>query len=52
MTVKLQVLTYNDLSLTNPGYYLFLAHQTLKEVMASISAASGSIGDLGQTIRF
>lgn len=51
VSVNLQVLSYNDLSITNPGYYLFLAHQTLKEVMASISSV-GSIGDLGQTIRF
>jgi hypothetical protein len=51
VSVGLQVLTYNDLSLTNPGYYLFLAHQTLKEVMASISSV-GSIRDLSETVKF
>ena len=39
----LRVLSYNDLSLTNPGYYLFLAHQATKEVMATI----GSIANIG-----
>lgn len=51
VTVGLQVLTYNDLSLTNPGYHLFLAHQTIKEVMASISSVR-SIGDITQTVSF
>ena len=49
--VGLQVLSYNDLGITNPGYYIFLAHQTIKEVMGSM-ASIGSIGDLSQTIRF
>jgi hypothetical protein len=49
--VDLQVLSYSDLSLTNPGYYLFLAHQTIKEVMASISSVR-SLGDLTQTVKF
>jgi len=40
VTLGLRVLSYNDLSLTNPGYYLFLAHQVMKEVMATI----GSVG--------
>lgn len=49
--VGLQVLSYNDLSLTNPGYYVFLAHQTVKEVMASIGSVR-SAGDLTQTVKF
>lgn len=49
--VDLQVLSYSDLSLTNPGYHLFLAHQTIKEVMASISSVR-SLGDLTQTVKF
>ena len=40
--VSLQVLSYNDLSLTNPGYYMFLAHQAIKETFATI----GSVGDI------
>lgn len=43
VTLGLRVLSYNDLTLTNPGYYLFLAHQAAKETMATI----GSIGDIG-----
>jgi len=38
VTLGLQVLSYSDLSLTNPGYYLFLAHQVVKEAMATISS--------------
>jgi hypothetical protein len=40
--VSLQVLSYNDLSLTNPGYYMFLAHQAIKETFATI----GSVRDI------
>jgi hypothetical protein len=43
VTLGLRVLSYNDLSLTNPGYHLFVAHQAVKEVMATI----GSIGNIG-----
>jgi hypothetical protein len=49
--VGLRVLSYNDLSLTNPGYYLFLAHQILKETMATIGSVR-SIAELGQTVSF
>ena len=42
VSLGLRVLSYNDLSLTNPGYYLFLAHQVTKEVMATMA----SIGDI------
>jgi hypothetical protein len=41
--LSLRVLSYNDLSLTNPGYYLFLAHQAAKEAMATI----GSVSNIG-----
>ena len=43
ISLGMRVLSYNDLSLTNPGYYLFLAHQVAKEVMATI----GSINNVG-----
>ena len=42
VSLGLRVLSYNDLSLTNPGYYMFLAHQVVKETMANI----GSINDI------
>ncbi len=38
----LRVLSYNDLPLEHPGYHLFLAHQVVKEAMATI----GSVGNL------
>jgi hypothetical protein len=52
VTLGMQVLSYSDLSLTNPGYYLFLAHQVMKEGMATISsvrdvAAVGSVSVSG-----
>jgi hypothetical protein len=41
VNLGLRVLSYNDLSLTNPGYYLFLAHQVTKEVMAQVGSQIG-----------
>lgn len=49
--VSLQVLSYNDLSLTNPGYYMFLAHQVIKETFATIGSVR-SLGDLDTTVKF
>ncbi len=43
VSLGLRVLSYNDLSLTNPGYSLFMTHQVAKEAMATL----GSIGNLG-----
>ena len=43
VSLGLQVLSYNDLPLTHPGYALFLAHQVVKEAMAAI----GSVSNLG-----
>jgi len=42
VALGMRVLSYSDLSLTNPGYYLFLAHQVMKEAMATI----GSVRDV------
>jgi hypothetical protein len=36
------VLSYNDLSITNPGYYMFLAHQVVKETLGVV----GTVGSL------
>lgn len=36
----LTVLGYDDLSITNPGYYVFLAHQVVKEGMALLNTAT------------
>jgi hypothetical protein len=43
VSLGMQVLSYNDLSLTHPGYHIFLTHQIVKETMATI----GSISNLG-----
>jgi hypothetical protein len=42
VSLSLQVLSYNDLPITHPGYHTFLAHQIVKETMAVI----GSAGDI------
>jgi len=43
VSLGLRVLSYNDLSIENPGYHLFLAHQIAKETFATI----GSVRNLG-----
>ena len=40
VSLGLRVLSYNDFSVTHPGYYLFLAHQVVKEAMAVINTAN------------
>jgi hypothetical protein len=37
-----QVLSYNDLPVSNPGYALFLVHHVLKETMAVVAGVSGA----------
>ncbi len=39
-TLGLRVLSYNDLSLTHPGYWIFLLHQIAKEVFATIGSVA------------
>jgi len=40
--LNLRVLSYNDFPISHPGYYIFLAHQVVKETMATI----GSLNNL------
>lgn len=43
VAISAQVLTYDDLPVTDAGYALFLVHQVLKETMATIAGVSGAI---------
>jgi len=41
--LSLQVLSYFDLKLTNPGYQLFLAHHIAKEVLANLNLGASAL---------
>jgi hypothetical protein len=51
-TVELsaQVLTYNDLQVSDVGYGLFLAHQVLKEAMATSSGTTRAFSTVGSLL--
>ena len=42
VALGLRVLSYNDLPLTHPGYSLFLAHQVVKEAMATLNTVGNA----------
>jgi hypothetical protein len=44
VSLGLRVLSYNDLSITNPAYYVFLTHQIVKETMATIGTVANVAG--------
>ena len=46
VSLGLRVLSYNDLSIIDPAYYLYLTHQVVKETMATI----GSVNNAGSVI--
>jgi hypothetical protein len=46
VTLGLDVLSYNDFSLTHPGYHVFMAHQVAKEVMATIGSGRNVAGSV------
>ncbi|MGY6275053.1 hypothetical protein [Methylomonas sp. MgM2] len=46
VSLGLRVLSYNDLTLTDPGYYIYLTHQIAKEVFATI----GSVGNVRSVV--
>jgi hypothetical protein len=47
----LRVLSYNDLAATNPGYHIFLAHQVLKESLATIGLSTDLTLATGSGVR-
>jgi hypothetical protein len=49
LNLGFRVLSYNDLPITHPGYYTFLAHQVGKEAMAAIATIS-DISALGSAL--
>ncbi len=51
VSLSLRVLTYSDLPLTHPGYALFLAHQVVKEAMATVESAGNLSRALGGNTR-
>lgn len=54
VSLGLRVLSYNDLSILDPGYYVFLAHQVVKEAMAvvgSLNAAGSLAGAVGFDVK-
>ena len=50
VTLNLRVLSYSDLRMTNPAYYLFLAHQVVKETMAVIGSVNNVAGGVGGNV--
>ena len=46
VSLGLRVLSYNDLSFTDPGFYIFMAHQIVKETLATI----GSLNNIGAAL--
>ena len=49
--LTLNVLSYHDLKITNPGYMLFLAHQITKEVLATSNTFNAAI-NVGVSLSF
>jgi hypothetical protein len=47
----LRVLSYSDLSITNPGYYIFLAHQIVKETMSAMGLVNDLTTAIGSSVR-
>jgi hypothetical protein len=50
VALGMRVLTYDDLSILHPGYWTFLAHQVVKEAMATVSSASDLAAVLGDEV--
>ncbi|MCP4661384.1 MAG: hypothetical protein GY856_38770, partial [bacterium] len=51
VSLGLQVLSYHDLPIDHPGYGLFLSHQVIKEVMATVGSGN-SLASLGRNRLF
>jgi hypothetical protein len=49
--LTLQVLSYYDLKIENPGFSLFMAYQIAREAMATKNTSSESVQNLGVSLR-
>jgi hypothetical protein len=47
----LRVLSYNDFSVTDPGYYISLAHQVVKEALSIVNLVSDLTAVTGSNVR-
>ncbi|HEX8620587.1 MAG TPA: hypothetical protein VF718_01310 [Allosphingosinicella sp.] len=47
VALSMKVLTYNDLAMTHPGYWAFMAHQVVKEVLATVASVDNIGSALG-----
>lgn len=50
VSLSMIVLTYNDLPLTHPGYWTFLAHQVVKETLATVASVDNIGAALGEDV--
>lgn len=48
--LSMKVLTYNDLAMTHPGYWAFMAHQVVKEVLATVASVDNIGSALGGSV--
>lgn len=51
VSVSMKVLTYNDLAITHPGYWAFMAHQVVKEVLATVASVDNVGAVLGGDVK-
>lgn len=51
LSLGMRVLTYSDLPITHPGYHLYLAHQVVKETMATLGTGSSLNNLLGTNVK-
>ena len=51
VSLGMRVLSYNDLSITNPAYYVFLTHQKVMESMAAIGGVNNLSAVAGGNVK-
>ncbi|MCC6729959.1 MAG: hypothetical protein IT208_11540 [Chthonomonadales bacterium] len=51
VSLGLRALSYNDFSVTHPGYALFLAHQVAKEAMAAVGTVTDVAAVAGGNVK-
>jgi hypothetical protein len=51
VSLGMRVLSYNDLPITHPGYYVFLTHQITKEALAVVGSGTNVGAVLGGDVK-